>query len=221
MRETISDPALVDYYSKRAREYERIYHKPERQDDLVRLKEHLRALLAGRRVLELACGTGYWTAAIADAVESIHALDANESVLEIARGKALNPAKVIFAKGDAYSPASDGGQFDAGFAGFWWSHVPLARLREFLDGFHEALRPGARVVFVDNRYVAGSSTPIHRTDDEGNTYQLRGLDDGSSHEVLKNFPSAEELTRIIQPYTKSLQLVMFDYFWCASYERGG
>ena len=41
------------------------------------------------------------------------------------------------------------------------------------------------MVYVDNRYVAGSSTPISRRDEFGNTYQLRSLKDGTHYEVLK------------------------------------
>ena len=52
---------------------------------------------------------------------------------------------------------------------------------------------------LDNQYVLGSSTPISRTDAEGNTYQTRPLKDGSSHEVLKNFPTHAQLLAASQP----------------------
>src|SRR5687768_7252953 len=185
----MSQATLIDYYSRRAPEYECIYHKPERQADLVLLREHLRRILSGQRVLELACGTGFWTAAIADAADSIVATDASEEVLDVARAKGLDPTRVLFTSADAYHPMQPSHDFTAGLSAFWWSHVPRARLTAFHDSFHAAVRPGARIVFVDNRFVAGSSTPICRTDAEGNTYQLRHLPDGSTHEVLKNFPS--------------------------------
>lgn len=209
---------MIDYYSRRAHEYERIYHKPERQVDLVHLREHLREEVAGRRVLELACGTGFWTSAIADCADAIHATDAGEEVLVIARAKQLNPARVTFALGDAYHPAAPAPDFDAGLAFFWWSHIPHARLAEFLMSFHAALKPGARIVFADNRFVEGSSTPISRTDAEGNTYQLRRLDDGGTHEVLKNFPSADELRSVLAPYADNIKVTIFDYFWCVTYD---
>src|SRR5687767_8959260 len=56
---------LATYYAKRASEYERIYDKPERQADLRALEARIRKMVAGRKVLELACGTGYWTDLIA------------------------------------------------------------------------------------------------------------------------------------------------------------
>jgi GrpB-like predicted nucleotidyltransferase (UPF0157 family)/2-polyprenyl-3-methyl-5-hydroxy-6-metoxy-1,4-benzoquinol methylase len=209
---------MIDYYSQRAQEYERIYDKPERQADLARLREHLRRAVAGRRVLELACGTGFWTAAIADCADAIHATDASEEVLEIARAKQLHPARVTFALGDAYRPTAPTPDFDAGLAFFWWSHIPHARLAEFMMSFHAALKPGARVVFADNLFVSGSSTPISRMDAEGNTYQLRRLDDGSTHEVLKNFPSADELRSVLAPYADNIEVTIFEYFWCVTYE---
>ena len=46
---------LKSYYAHRAHEYERIYHKPERQQDLANLELLLPQLLAGRNVLEIAC----------------------------------------------------------------------------------------------------------------------------------------------------------------------
>ena len=214
----MSRATLIDYYGRRAHEYERIYHKPERQADLARLREHLRRSLAGRSVLELACGTGYWTAAIADVADSILATDVSEEVLEVARAKGLDPTPVSFSHADAHHPIQRSRDFTAGLAAFWWSHIPRVRLSAFLDRFHAALVPGARVVFADNRFVEGSSTPICRTDAAGNTYQLRHLQDGTTHEVLKNFPSAEELRNLLQPYSDAVEVTTFDYFWCASYD---
>jgi hypothetical protein len=53
------------------------------------------------------------------------------------------------------------------------------------------LEPGARVVVLDNSFVQTSSTAhFAAAMNEGNSYQDRTLDDGSVHEVLKNFPTA-------------------------------
>jgi len=58
-------PQLETYYSNRASEYERVYDKPERQHELEWLRQRVPEILRGRRVLEVACGTGYWTQFIA------------------------------------------------------------------------------------------------------------------------------------------------------------
>jgi len=59
------ESSMVSYYAERAREYERIYYKPERQHDLQRLRAFVERAFAGAHVFEVACGTGYWTEIIA------------------------------------------------------------------------------------------------------------------------------------------------------------
>ena len=217
-----SSPAIVDYYARRAAEYERIYAKPERQAELTALHGRFAGDFSGKLVLELACGTGYWTQTIARSASAILALDCNEAVLEIARAKRLDPAIVEFRRGDAYEPEVGPRRFDAGFAGFWWSHVPRRRLRDFLVAFHRVLEPGARVVFVDNRYVEGSSTPVARMDTCGDTYQIRALDDGSQHEVLKNFPDDAELGSVVSGLGDDVRVDCSRYYWVMEYRvRGG
>ena len=205
------------YYAQRAAEYERIYSKPERQADLARMRKDIPALFKGARVLEIACGTGYWTPLIAEQAESVTALDYNEETMEIARRKSYPKKNVSFQQGDAYALPGWPRKFSACYAGFWWSHVPLARLDGFLDGLRKHLEPGATVAFMDNTYVEGSSTPMSRRDREGNTFQSRRLDDGSSHEVLKNFPSAEFMTQRLGRHGKEVRFVTYQYYWLATY----
>jgi SAM-dependent methyltransferase len=215
--DTAPDDDLKAYYASRAREYERVYGKPERQADLARLRNVLPELLAGRDVLEIACGTGYWTQYVAARAKSVFVTDINEEVLELARRKSYPSGNVSFAHLDIYADEQPPGPFDAGLAAFWWSHVPRQELAVFLDHFHRRLEPGALVVYVDNRYVAGSSTPVSRGDDFGNTYQLRSLEDGTHYEVLKNFPDKRELERVLSDVSINLEYRELEYFWYASY----
>ena len=207
------------YYAGRAAEYERVYAKPERQADLRAIEAWLPGCFAGRRAIEIACGTGWWTQFAARDATQWLATDVNPETLAIARGKAL-PASVRLSVADAYALAGVEGRFDAAFAGFWWSHVPLARLASWLGALHAKLQPGARIVFIDNLYVEGSSTPIARRDDDGNTYQQRRLDDGSAHEVLKNFPTREQAIAAIGPHTRNAQWQQWTHYWSVSYELG-
>ncbi|RYD19690.1 MAG: class I SAM-dependent methyltransferase [Verrucomicrobiaceae bacterium] len=201
---------------KRAAEYERIYQKPERQPDLLLVADYLKNELSGRHALEVACGTGYWTEIAANAATRIVATDINEEVLTIARAKRLSPEVVTFENRDAYRPDIQG-KFDAGFACFWWSHVPLERLHQFLMDFHASLEPGSSVTFVDNRFVPGSSTAISESDDDGNTYQSRRLLDGTTHRLLKNFPSPVFLRDTLGAYSDDVLVTEFEYFWCVTY----
>jgi demethylmenaquinone methyltransferase/2-methoxy-6-polyprenyl-1,4-benzoquinol methylase len=212
---------LVQYYGRRAAEYERIYQKPERQPDLGQLARMLRRLLLNQDVLELACGTGFWTEKIAPGAASLVATDVSAETLALAREKQYPAGKVSIERGDAYAPEQIPGRFTAGFAAFWWSHVPRKKLGPFLERLHRRLGRGALVVFCDNRYVEGSSTPICRTDSAGDTYQLRALANGERYEVLKNFPSPVELQASISG-AGGVDIVVQEltYYWSVWYRVG-
>ena len=208
---------MIDYYERRAAHYDAVYERPERQPDLRRLATLIPAALAGRRVPELAAGTGYWTVPIAATAASVHATDANPAPLAIARGRDYPRRNVTFAQADAYRPDCVPGDYDAAFAGFWWSHIPGSRVDEFLAAVCHRLPAGAVVVFTDNRYVEGSSTPIAGTTTAGDTYQLRTLPDGSTHEVLKNFPTPSALRSAVSPYATDVSITELGHFWLLTF----
>ena len=213
----MASPELVDYYRRRAREYESIYAKPERQTDLAFLKKHLPERLAGRRILEVACGTGYWTVLVARTAAQVVATDATEEPMRIAMSKDYGERNVRFELADAYALSPALGSFDAALACFWWSHVPLSRIDDFLASLHARLEPGARVLLMDNTWFEGSSTPISERDAEGNTYQLRPLADGSTNRVLKNFPTESELRAALAPHAREFSYRALEYYWLIEY----
>lgn len=205
---------LADYYRERALEYDAVYDKPERQEDLARLRALLPPLVEGRSVLEVAAGTGYWTTALATTARSVVATDFNEEPLAIARTRSYGAADVRFRTADAYDLGAVEGRYDAIFAGFFWSHVLRSDVRRFVDGLRERVEPGGVVILADNRYVEGSNYPITRTTDDGDTYQTRQLSDGRTFEVLKNFPSREQFTAEVAP--AEVEWTELTYFWLAT-----
>jgi ubiquinone/menaquinone biosynthesis C-methylase UbiE len=206
-------PQLERYYKDRASEYERVYEKAERQDELAWLRNRIPELFAGRTVLEVACGTGYWTQFIARSAKKVHACDINDAVLEIAREKPIDKGKVEFFKADAVALENAPPGCDAAFAGFWWSHVKKSGIERFVANLAARLEPGARVVILDNNFVGSSSTPISRRDAEGNTYQKRKVLSGEEYEVLKNFPTPEELRAAVAPVAREAHLESLTYYW--------
>ena len=208
---------MHDYYAARAPEYDKVYLKPERQADLRELRQWLPAQFEGRRVLEVACGTGYWTQYLAPVAGHILAVDASIETLEIARTR-VPAGAVDFVVGDAYAMPAATQAFESAFAGFWFSHIPRERVGEFLAGLHRALLPGAKVVFLDNRFVQGSSTPVSDRDEHGNTYQVRRLADGSSHRVLKNFPWEGEMRAVLEGRASGVRFHEWPYYWAVEYQ---
>jgi ubiquinone/menaquinone biosynthesis C-methylase UbiE len=209
---------LKNYYAQRAKEYEQIYQKPERQKDISKLKGLLRQVLGERDVLEIACGTGFWTEAIAQTARMILATDVNDAVLEIAEKKPYPKENVKFLLADALTLHGIPDKFNAVFAGFWLSHLPKSQIRDFLENIQGRLSSEGVVVLVDNRFTEGSSTPLHRADENGNTYQLRQLADGSQHEILKNFFTVEDFTILLDGIAENVKFTELEYFWCLSYK---
>jgi demethylmenaquinone methyltransferase/2-methoxy-6-polyprenyl-1,4-benzoquinol methylase len=91
-----TETRLIDYYARRAPEYEQIYHRPERQQDLRKLEQLVTQAFCGLDVLEIACGTGYWTQFIAKQARSVLATDCNREVIDIAREKNYARCAVSF-----------------------------------------------------------------------------------------------------------------------------
>src|SRR5437773_11077013 len=166
-------PPLERYYDRRAAEYEKIYQKPERQHELEWLRHRIPEILRDRTVLEVACGTGYWTQFIARTALRLEACDINESVLEIAREKPIPAARVSFFKADAISLENVPRGCDAAFAGFWWSHVRKSGLATFMANLAARLAPRSTVVILDNSYSEGRSTAPSRRDAARNLHHMR------------------------------------------------
>ena len=115
---------------------------PERQTDLRAMEAWLAPRFAGRSVLEIACGTGWWTPHGAAQARRWLATDLNPETMAVARTKALPRRSdgreiVEFRAVDAYTLAEVGDErFDGAFAGCWWSHVALQRLPDWLATLH-------------------------------------------------------------------------------------
>ena len=210
------DPDMRRYYAERAPYYDAVYLRPERAADIAFLRAWIPAQLAGRRVLEVACGTGYWTQHLIPVAMGLTATDATAEPLSFAR---LRPGadKAVFAEADAYALPDRLGRFDGAFAGLWLSHVPRRRIPEFLESLHARLEPGAVVVMIDNNEVQLKDLPIAETDGHGDSWQHRPLRDGSVHRVLKNFPTKVELESMVAGAAESSEYRMLENFWAFRY----
>jgi SAM-dependent methyltransferase len=212
----VSVCSLGDYYADRAAEYDEVYRKPERQADLARLKQLLPPLVAGKRVLEIAAGTGYWTQVLASTAAEIMATDLNAETIAIAAQRYYGPAPVALRTADAYRLDTVPGDFDLVFCGFWWSHILRADIPRFLAGVRDRAGAGVQLALVDNRYVPGSNTPVSRTGPGGDTFQRRTLADGREYEVVKNFPTREQLAADLERAATNLAWTELEYYWLAS-----
>ena len=138
-------------------------------------------------------------------------------MLDIARSKSYNKNNIKFIVDDALSLSKINNTFDSSFCGFWLSHLKKKNLEPFILNLHKNLKENSVVVMIDNNYVGGNSIPVSRKDQEGNTYQLRKLEDGSEYEVLKNFYLEDELKNIFRNHSVNFEIFNFKYYWMIKY----
>ena len=207
---------MEKYYAKRALEYEDIYLRPERQDYIRQSKNLLKEYFNNKYVLEVACGTGFWTETISEVSKYILATDINSEVIEIAKNKVYN-CKIDFIQDDSYELSRIKEKYDSFFAGFWFSHIPKSKIEIFFNVIHKKTNKNALIIFMDNLYVEGKNTPISRFDAEGNSYQIRKLKDNSQHEVLKNFYKENELKNYFKKYGNEIEITNKKYYWILKY----
>ena len=184
---------VARYYAARAQAYDASAGYVDALAERLRepIKERFREALMGRDVLEIACGTGYWTEVIAMAARSVLATDIDPGMIALARSRLSSIGNVRCQIADAYTLNGVQGYFTAAFSHWWWSHVPKSRVKEFLRVLHGKLVPGALVVFADQLPY---EWPDRRCDAEGNSLERRTVGDGRSWEIVKNFPTEKEIT---------------------------
>jgi len=188
---------MIEYYRLRAPEFEEIYHNEDeiRRDERIGIIKTLKQAFKALIVLEIACGTGYWTRILSSVAKKIVAIDMAPEMLEIARNKKYS-CPVEFHMADAYHLPFTSHSYDAGLANFWFSHVPKNKIAAFLESFHQRLKPGGMVLMADDVFQEGVGGKFITIEGDDNTYKLRTLKDDSKHRVLKNYYSKNELISI-------------------------
>ncbi|WP_317204255.1 class I SAM-dependent methyltransferase [Janthinobacterium sp.] len=207
---------LAQYYAVGVQEYDSRYDSADLEDDLDELHDKVEELLSGHKVLEIACGTGYWTQSIAETAESVRATDINQEMLDLAQTRDFDPDVVQFSVADAFDLPADIGSYTACFAGFWWSHVKREDQERFLGQLRAKLGKDTLLVLIDESYVDGVSDVVARTDAAGNTFQFLTGDDGQRYEVLRNFPSDSTLRKKMASSVREIRILRQEHYWLLS-----
>lgn len=192
------------YYRARAGEYDDWWWRRGRYDrgpeagatwraEAAEVEGALDAMAPHGATLELACGTGIWTARLAPHASSLLAVDAAPEVLARAAARLQGAPHVRFEAADLFGwrPPQ---RFDRVFFGFWLSHVPEDRFEAFWDLVRAALAPGGQFFLVDSLHEATSTARDHALAPAAAGVQARRLADGREFEVVKVYHAPEALT---------------------------
>jgi demethylmenaquinone methyltransferase/2-methoxy-6-polyprenyl-1,4-benzoquinol methylase len=186
----VTDDILAEqarYYQRRADEYDATAY-----GDITTARPRIARLVEQMRptgtVLEIACGTGLWTEALADWADSVTAIDAAPEAIAIARGR-VGSNRVRFEVADVFSWTS-ATQFDVIFFSAWLSHVPMKRFEQFWDSLRPLLSDQGRVLFIDEHVDVRDKEKY--AEDE---IVERRLGDGTTFRIVKNFVDPPQLIR--------------------------
>jgi SAM-dependent methyltransferase len=182
-------PEYDDWYLRRGRFERGPVHDAAWNAELDAAGRWLDALPIAGEIVELAAGTGWWSPLLASKGE-LSLYDAAPAPLERARERLVaHRLRAHLHLRDAW--AEPDRAVDAVFTGFWLSHVPRARLDEFLVLVRRWLKPGGTFAFIDSRLDPQSSAADHPT--PADDASVRRLDDGREFTIVKVYYEPAEL----------------------------
>jgi SAM-dependent methyltransferase len=183
-------PEYDDWYLRRGR-YERgPIHDAAWNAELDLAGRWLDELPIAGEIVELAAGTGWWSPLLASKGE-LSMYDGASAPLDRARERLVaHRLRAHLHVRDAW--AEPDRAVDAVFTGFWLSHVPRARLDDFLAIVRRWLRPGGTFAFIDSLPDPQSSAADHPA--PADDASVRRLDDGREFTIVKVYyePAALE-----------------------------
>jgi demethylmenaquinone methyltransferase/2-methoxy-6-polyprenyl-1,4-benzoquinol methylase len=213
---------IKNYYASVAPVYNEIAGYKEAESEKLRdpAKARYYKLFKERRVLEIACGSGYWTEVIGQVAKSVLATDFNHAMLALAANRCCRLPNVKFLKADAYSLDGVPGDFDATFANCWWSHIPRKMIPVFLATLHNKLKPGSLVLFVDqlpdtSGFCATNTKSVKITDED--RLELRSAPDGKTYEIVKNLPTHQEIREHLAGRAQDISYLEEQGVWSVMY----
>jgi SAM-dependent methyltransferase len=174
------------------------------------------------RVLELACGTGWWTERLAKHAGELTSVDASPEAIGIARGR-VPSARYVVADLFDWEPTE---RYDVVFFSFWLSHVPPPRFDSFWMMVDAAITPDGRVFFIDN-YRKKLPELVEQTQVRGSMQReggkegevIRRLNDGREFRAVKVYYEPDELAERLA--TLGWNMDVRSTNWFLYYGQGG
>lgn len=204
---------VANYYALLGEAVEDKYLEPDMDEDIDDMSIHLGNLLAGHTVLELGCGTGFWTEVTAESALSVLAVDINANLVDIARERPMAEDKVSFRVADALDLPEDIGKFSAVLVSFLWSHLNKKEQEQLLATLKKRLGKDVLLVILDDSFVEGFSETIARTDADGTTYEILTTPEGERFEVAKSYQSDSALRKRLGNVGKEIKIERVEFFW--------
>jgi ubiquinone/menaquinone biosynthesis C-methylase UbiE len=214
------DPDLLHsmfrYYDERASEYEEAYvlgtgtaSIPD--PDVFRREASLLAGVVERfahgRIVDLACGTGYWLPHYATPCSSITLIDQSSRMLDQCRTKVatLGAAdRTSIVHGDVFEHSFDTRAYDSALLGFLISHLTPEQERLLFERLRAMLDTSGRFLVLDSAYSperARFNAKVER--------QERRVNDGTRFEIYKRYFDRQDIAGWERKYAVTLAIEHF------------
>ncbi len=211
----------IEYYQKRAPEYDKIYFRdnPDRQAELAAMYTASRQALRDRRVLDAACGTGYWTKIISEQAKSIVGVDINSGTLSEARRKHYS-CPIYLTQGDFFHLPFRERRFTGLLATYVVSHVRREEIGALRGEMRRLVAAGSPVYLCDNNAVCEQISDLIWDEGHVNSYRRRRLENGEEFVILKNYFKEAELADMFESWG-TIEKITFDtYYWSVTLTLG-
>jgi ubiquinone/menaquinone biosynthesis C-methylase UbiE len=189
--------SMLRYYDERAPEYEQAYTAGTGTASIAVFTREAAMLgvvverLVSGRIVDLACGTGYWLPCYAPRCTSITLVDQSPRMLEESRGKvdALGVGeRTQIVCSDVLDVVPEGGDYDVALVGFLISHLTRAQEAALFGALRHFLAPSGRFLVLESAW-----TPLRAQFNEKVERQPRRLNDGSPFEIYKRYIDRDDI----------------------------
>jgi demethylmenaquinone methyltransferase/2-methoxy-6-polyprenyl-1,4-benzoquinol methylase len=207
---------MLAYYNERAPEYEEAYTlgtgTASIQDSSVFTGEaRILSSIVGRhlsgRVIDLACGTGFWLPHYAGACSAITLFDQSERMLDECRKKVTGDGladRCVLLQGDVLEHQFPAASYDCALVGFLLSHLADAQEALLFSALKKMLVPSARFLLLESAWSPERAKVNVKADQ-----QERRLNDGTAFQIYKRYFDRDDVREWQRRHEVALEIEHF------------
>ncbi len=201
---------MLLYFDERAEEYDDIYagKGPAIQHyggmyvkDFAQIGEAV-SDFGGKHLIDIACGTAYWTPFYASKCDEITCLDQSANMLSQAQTRIkdqnLKPPKFIHA--DFFDIDLGTDVFDRAFVSILLSHLSRDQEIGFFERLKQILQPGGELMVIDSLWNSRRSK--YRKQE---SVEERVIKDGRKFKVFKRYMDQRGMARLLQSHSFAIK----------------